>query len=126
MSGARNVVENAFSLIAARFRMFHTALAVAPKKINVLVLAACVLHNFLRRNSKIYATKNTFDHENSTTHPMENGDWRLEGTELTGLARGSKRNSLLAVKTNKLKYCQYFNGNGKVEWQPEVIKAVRA
>lgn len=126
VSRARNVVENAFGLLAARFRIFHTALAMRVDKINVIVLAACVLHNFLRKNSKTYITNSTLDHENSDTHAMENGNWRQESNELTSLASGSKRNSSLEAKTNRLKYCQYFNGKGKVEWQDEMLEAGKA
>lgn len=126
LSRARNVVENAFGVLAARFRMFHTALAMAPENINVIVLAACVLHNFLRRNSTKYVTRTTFDYENSKTHAMEKGDWRKERLELIGLQR-KKKNSSLSAKTNRLKYCQYFNDiRGRVEWQDEMIHAGKA
>ncbi|KAK4887253.1 hypothetical protein RN001_003524 [Aquatica leii] len=78
MSRVRNVVENAFGLIAARFRMFHTDLSVVLKKINVLVLAACVLHNCLRKNCKTYAKKIRLITTilRRIVWKMEIGDWK--------------------------------------------------
>ena len=51
LSRARRVVENAFGIMANRFRVFLTTIALAPHKVDELVLAACVLHNYLRDES---------------------------------------------------------------------------
>ena len=80
---ARDVVENAFGLLAARFRVFHTSLAVHPEKINMIVLAACVLHNFLRRHSSTYITLET-----------DAGEWRnCNDSGLHSLASQIQRNA---------------------------------
>lgn len=73
LSRARNV-ENAFGLLASRFRIFHTSLAVRPESIIKIVLACCILHNFLRRTSSAYATATNFDRENPVTHETEIGE----------------------------------------------------
>lgn len=126
LARARNVVENAFGLLAARFRVFHTSLAMSPEKINHIVLAACVLHNFLRKNSSTYITNNTFDRENKETHEIQAGDWRQNNTELVSLANKPIRNVSLEAKINRLKYCDYYNGEGKVEWQDDMLRAGKA
>ena len=48
---ARGVVEKAFSILANRFRIFLTRITAVPETAVKLVLASCVLHNFLRTES---------------------------------------------------------------------------
>ncbi|XP_069618541.1 uncharacterized protein [Ranitomeya imitator] len=50
LSRARRVVENAFGIMANRFRVFHTPINMKLESIDSVVLACCVLHNFLRRH----------------------------------------------------------------------------
>lgn len=51
LSRARRVVENAFGILAARWRVFFTRLDVRPQWTIDIVKAACVLHNFLQAQS---------------------------------------------------------------------------
>eukprot|EP00795_Rhopilema_esculentum_P011148 gene11148-20032_t len=48
LSRARRVVENAFGILANRFRVFLSPLMISPENAEKVVLASCVLHNFLR------------------------------------------------------------------------------
>ena len=47
LSRARRMVENAFGILAARWRVFHTKIALAPQNVNEIVKASSVLHNFI-------------------------------------------------------------------------------
>lgn len=61
---ARRVVENAFGIMATRFRLFLRPIAFDVDKIDTVVLACCALHNFLRKMSKKnYVTKSYVNHE---------------------------------------------------------------
>ncbi|CAH2006129.1 unnamed protein product [Acanthoscelides obtectus] len=51
---ARRVVENAFRIMANRFRIFLTPIATKVDTVDDIVMACCVLHNFLRRKSTSY------------------------------------------------------------------------
>ena len=52
LSRARNVVENAFGILTSRFRIFHSSLNVDYTSCEKIVMACCVLHNFLRSTKK--------------------------------------------------------------------------
>ncbi|XP_049307332.1 putative nuclease HARBI1 [Bactrocera dorsalis] len=48
LSKCRRVIENAFGQLKARFRKIGRGLPVAPKNVNVIIHACCILHNFLK------------------------------------------------------------------------------
>lgn len=77
LSRARRIIENAFGLASARFRLLRRPIELEPEKEITIVSAVCVLHNFLMtRAKKLYAPYGSFDvkdHENSTIQP---GEWR--------------------------------------------------
>lgn len=49
LSRARRIVENAFGILAARFRVFHRTLDQRPQTADKIIQATCVLHNMLQR-----------------------------------------------------------------------------
>ena len=51
LSRTRRIVENAFGVLAARFRIFNTRINVEPDTTKLIVMAACVLHNILQSSN---------------------------------------------------------------------------
>lgn len=52
---ARRVVENAFDILAQRFRIFRRQLKSKPENVDKIVLASCTLHNYIKDASAISA-----------------------------------------------------------------------
>lgn len=120
LSRARRTVENAFGILSNRFRVFHTAIHMSPEKVDQIVLAAVVLHNFLRRNTTNYIPKNYVDIEVLDTGDIVNGDWR-NGMMLDGLQPNQNHNSSREAKENREIYKNYFLTLGTVPWQDQFL-----
>ncbi|XP_042897245.2 uncharacterized protein [Parasteatoda tepidariorum] len=64
LSRARRVSENAFGILASRFRVFQTKILTRLVQATKIVMAACSLHNFLRsRCLNLYAPPSSLDRE---------------------------------------------------------------
>ncbi|XP_077146295.1 uncharacterized protein LOC143807995 isoform X1 [Ranitomeya variabilis] len=122
LSRARCVVENAFGIMANRFRVFHTAINLKLPSIDLVVLACCVLHNFLRRHdTSSYSPPSFIDSVDPRTGDIVPGEWRTQEENLAGLqALGSGRQADDARDCRE-KYCLYFNGSGAVPWQDHAV-----
>ncbi|KAG5869546.1 hypothetical protein JTB14_018678 [Gonioctena quinquepunctata] len=51
LSRARRIVENAFGILVSRFRIFQKHIAQKPPTVDVIVIAACSIHNWLRKTT---------------------------------------------------------------------------
>ena len=78
ISRARMVVENAFGILSTRFRIFRREIEMRPRNAEIVVLASCVLHNFLRRScGENYMPRAAIDHEDQEYERIA-GQWREE------------------------------------------------
>lgn len=121
ISRARRIVENAFGILTSKFRIFTTEIGIAPEKVDKIVRASCVLHNFLITKSANYLNQNLVDNENMELGSIQAGEWRNEVQSMTSLQSGSSRNCSLEAKENRNNYMKYFNGEGAVPWQQNMI-----
>lgn len=123
LSRGRRVVENAFGIMASRFRVFHTNIYMKPTKVQDVVLACIVLHNFLGRNGS-YITRSSVDSEDTTNGCIIHGEWRGDTVpqkayvNLQGL---SARRLTEEAKKSRQDYMEYFCGIGSVEWQDRMV-----
>ena len=64
LSRARRISENAFGILAVRFRVLYSMLCIAPERATSVVLACCALHNMLlKKSAGTYAPTGTSDND---------------------------------------------------------------
>ncbi|XP_035228655.1 protein ALP1-like [Stegodyphus dumicola] len=119
LSRARRIVENAFGILAARFRLFGTTILTSPQKAQYFVLAACCLHNLLRskkETTNLYTPEHSLDAEDFENNCIRKGTWNESTSKFISLQR-SARNGSQEAKDVRDRFCNYFNGIGSIPWQ---------
>ncbi|CAH1984040.1 unnamed protein product [Acanthoscelides obtectus] len=120
LSRARCRVENSFGILSARFRIFQGAISISLEGIEKAVMAACVLHNYLRRKC---GTANVPE-DNVYSENIQDGtiDLGLESTGMTRLQRGYNRGSNNEAKQVRLLFTNYFCHEGALSWQDKMTQ----
>lgn len=122
LSRARRVVENAFGILSNRFRVFLTTIALAPEKVQTMVLAACALHNCLiTRCDTTYMYAGLLDTENPETHQVIDGAWRPH-EQLQSVNLSKSKNPCISAKLKREHLTNYFLSDvGAVGWQSQMV-----
>lgn len=123
LSRARRVVENAFGILANRFRVFRSTILLHPESITKITLASACLHNFLcDRRSEAYMTSTLADWEDAD-HRVNEGAWRRDGLgSMQCVPAERSRNPTLAAKQQRDLLKDYFvSPAGQVPWQEKYI-----
>ncbi|XP_073487354.1 mitochondrial import inner membrane translocase subunit Tim21 isoform X2 [Aquarana catesbeiana] len=102
LARARRVVENTFGILASRFCLFLTPIHMAEYKLNHIIMACCILSNFLRKHSANYAC---------SVGP-EAGV--IPETTLTALESGRPGLPSLSARDVRLRYLEFFAGRGAI------------
>ncbi|CAH1989260.1 unnamed protein product [Acanthoscelides obtectus] len=122
LSRARRIIENAFGLASARFRILRRPIELGVEKLIHVVSAICVLHNFLMTRSKrLYAPYGSFDVENHETGTIEPGEWRQSTQGLVDLHVNPHLRGNLEAKDVQREFTEYFHQKGEVSWQYKYI-----
>lgn len=121
LSRARRVVENVFGIMVARFGVLRSQINLQPKNIDCVVLACCVLHNFLRKTATaMYTPDESLDNEDPISHEFSDG-LRAEETQVASLSIGQARNASQEAKHVRDRFMTYFNNEGSVPWQERYV-----
>ncbi|XP_038078668.1 uncharacterized protein LOC119745996 [Patiria miniata] len=124
LSRARRVVENAFGILANRFRVLLNPIVLSPEKVEIIVLCACSLHNFLRSHKTakaVYVPPGFADSENPSTSEIVPGRWRTL-VNLPKAALPKTTNHVYSAKEHRDLLCDYFSSEeGSVEWQNGIV-----
>lgn len=124
LSRARRVVENSFGIIANKFRILRKPIALSPNIVVDIVMAICVLHNFLltEKDCKInYLSPGLVDCDNENDCEILSGSWRNEeipGNVYFSLQKGMDRNYTVSQKQVRDELKDYFITTvGEIPWQ---------
>ena len=120
LSRARRFVENAFGILAMRFRILLGTMQQVPETVDIIVLACTTLHNLLRIRRR--AGLHQYVDEEGNNHNLVEGQWR-QGAQLADGVAGYQRNVANAAGTAQRDYLKdYLNSEaGAVEWQENMI-----
>lgn len=107
-----------YNKIFYSFRCLLTTMQQHPKTVQSIVMACCILHNFLRQK---YPNDENADHEHPVTHAVVPGAWRQE-QGLTNLQILQGNTSTKAGKSQREYLREYFMSDvGSVPWQESMI-----
>ena len=122
LSRARRIVENAFGILANRFRVFLSPILLSPENVEKITLASCVLHNFLRdKNPSRYTPPGSLDAENIESGTINEGQWRSENEGMRSIGNTGSNNYRVDAKLVRDELCNYFNTTGAVPWQNKFV-----
>lgn len=122
-SRARRIVENAFGILASRFRVLGQATPLKVETTTKVVKTVCTIHNWLRSTSPTsYTPPGSFDYEDIVNTTIVQGQWRLEISQLPSILRSRhyNRHKKIAQQIRE-RYMEYFSGEWKIDWQDKMI-----
>lgn len=113
LSRARQTIECAFGILAARFRVYKRPFECKLETVDKVVMATCVLHNYLRTQKLMQIESVGGDDDDEIDPPVEN--------QLLPLSRSRIRCTNQAFLTRQ-KFTECFNStSGSVEWQRKAV-----
>lgn len=112
LSRARQTVECAFGILSACFRVYKRPFEASLRKVDKIIKATCVLHNYLRNKTTLKEQMDDFDCT----------DFDDPDNQLVDLLPSSVRSSNEAFLVRK-RFSMYFSSpEGSVAWQLQAIK----
>lgn len=118
LSRARRIVENAFGISSAVFRVLRKPMLLVPEKAEVIVMTVILLHNYLRTHSPNLYTPAGIDHE--VNGILNEGSRGIHGennmTSLFPVKHVPRRSTNYSQKIRD-EIADYCMKEGFLEWQ---------
>ena len=94
-------MENSFRILSNRWRVLRGRMMLRPAKAVKVVMACCVLHNFLRTRARSqYAPDDLIDQEDNELDEVVQGTWRQNCQSTTSclpmVAQGNRGHRIVA------------------------------
>lgn len=109
LSRVRRLIENAFGILSATWRLLLRRIDLEPEKVKDIVTTCAILHNIIRRDRPVPV--------GTIPHVPHQDDYELG---MNGIQAAALRPSEEA-KFVRENFCGYFNNEGAVEWQQRMI-----
>jgi hypothetical protein len=110
-------VENFFLILTSRCGIFQKPITLSPEKANVIILACCYLHNFLKNSSSGYATSGLFHIQQTSSSTLDSDTSEEANSDFILPLKINNAASTNNPKQVQDTYCCYLNTEEKVEWQ---------
>lgn len=121
LSRGRRMVESSFGILASRFRVFLTAINLAPEKVTCITLAACTLHNLLIEKRKHLYTRHEVVARIEDHHQYQDVHTDEVLQEMQALTRQVDIGANRHGREIRDAFKTFYNGLGKVPWQENYI-----
>ena len=125
-SRARRVIENAFGILRARWRIFGRPIKASVKNTEKIVLSAICLHNYLRQTENSLYTPYGYVDTETSSGQIKNGEWRSQVQGDGGMLpikpmKGSRRKISAVELRSSLK--DFVNSDtGSLDWQLDYVR----
>jgi len=119
LSRARRIVENAFGILANRFRAILGKMLQEPETVEDIVLTCICLHNLMRMRYPALQNHD-LDHEDDD-HNVILGQWR-DFANMNDMEEGVPANPTNVAKQQRIYYKHWVNSPaGSVAWQDNMV-----
>ncbi|XP_046383400.1 protein ALP1-like [Ischnura elegans] len=126
LSRGRRTIENAFGILASRWRILRSVMVAQPDTVEAYVSACVCLHNFIKSEtcgSRFYCPPNYVDSENNGV--VNEGNWRLEMAALRGVGRlGANIATRVAYELRDMLANYFITREGEVPWQYHKVTSI--
>ncbi|KAG1660325.1 Protein ALP1-like [Nymphon striatum] len=122
LSRARRVIENAFGILAARWRIFRTEINSSTENINSIIQATVCLHNFMMCSDQQarYCPNEFADWENVSVK-QNSGRWIQEESESLHSVQRLSANNSQNSQVIRDGFAQRFETDGHAPWQDNFV-----
>lgn len=122
LSRARRCVENAFGILSTRFSCLSRTMFCKPDRVQKIVSACCILHNFLLNKSKSNYCPPALVDSYDTKGNLIAGEWRKKKQDLFHPLSDSGRFETRKGKAARNLIKDYVNSpSGRLSWQDKSI-----
>lgn len=124
LSRARRIIENAFGILASRWRIFHKTITASHENVVNYVKGAIILHNFIMKTKDLGASSvHTSYIPDMGQTDQEIDEWiqLAQGNHLLPLNLNAARNYIEDASIIREHLTNFFSGEGAVAWQEHSV-----